>query len=261
MIGTDAGDAAYEAHMTKADGSRVTLKFDKSLAIIKVATNIGQGDPHLRGQPGGSAGAPPGIAPSASTSGSVGGSFTGMTRTVALLRGVNVGGRNRLPMADLRQVLEGLGYGDVCTILQSGNALFEASARELRSAATDIERALGDELGLNIRVVTRSATELAAAVAADPLQAVATDPAKHFIGFLRVSGNRARKRSGRCDRGACLLVVPFRALEVAAVQVRLGPTFRDLGDAAERQDDRQDPGPALNSRHSRSSPAGHRSLS
>jgi uncharacterized protein (DUF1697 family) len=107
-----------------------------------------------------------------------------MTRAVALLRGVNVGGRNRLPMADLRLVLEGLGYRGVSTTQQSGNAIFQTSARELPTAATDIERALGDELGLNIRVVTRSATELAAAVAADPLQAVATDPAKHFIGFL-----------------------------------------------------------------------------
>ena len=170
--------------MTKADGSRARVKFEKSLAVIKVATSMGQGDPYLARKASGSAHAPQGIAPSASTSGSVGGSFTGMTRAVALLRGVNVGGRNQLPMADLRLVLEGLGYGDVSTIQQSGNAVFEANARELRSAATDIERALGDELGLDIRVVTRSATELAAAVAADPLRAVATDPAKHFIGFL-----------------------------------------------------------------------------
>jgi uncharacterized membrane protein YkoI len=50
-VETDAGDAAYEAHMTKADGSLVTVKFDKNLKVIKVETGMGQGDPAPAGQP------------------------------------------------------------------------------------------------------------------------------------------------------------------------------------------------------------------
>ena len=50
-IETDAGDGAYEAHMTKADGSLVTVKFDKNLKVIKVEAGMGEGDPAPAGQP------------------------------------------------------------------------------------------------------------------------------------------------------------------------------------------------------------------
>jgi len=56
-IETDAGDGAYEAHMTKADGSLVTVKFDKNLAVTKVEQGMGQGDPSSGG-PAGGPGAP-----------------------------------------------------------------------------------------------------------------------------------------------------------------------------------------------------------
>jgi len=55
-IETDAGDAAYEVHMTKADGTLVTVKFDKNLAVVKVESGMGEGDP---APPGGPAGGPP----------------------------------------------------------------------------------------------------------------------------------------------------------------------------------------------------------
>jgi len=56
-VETDAGDGTYEAHMTKADGSLVTVKFDKNLAVTKVEQGMGQGDPAL----GAPAGAPGGV--------------------------------------------------------------------------------------------------------------------------------------------------------------------------------------------------------
>lgn len=60
-VETDAGDAAYEAHMRKADGTLVTVKFDKNLAVVKVESGMGQGDPAGGGGPGGhGAGAPAG---------------------------------------------------------------------------------------------------------------------------------------------------------------------------------------------------------
>ncbi len=51
-VETDAGDGEYEAHMTKADGTEVTVKFDKSFAVTKIETGMGSGDPAPAGQPG-----------------------------------------------------------------------------------------------------------------------------------------------------------------------------------------------------------------
>ena len=51
-VETDAGDATYEAHMTKADGTAATVKFDASLNVTKVETGMGQGDPAPAGGPG-----------------------------------------------------------------------------------------------------------------------------------------------------------------------------------------------------------------
>ncbi len=82
-----------------------------------------------------------------------------MVRTIALLRGINVGGHNKLPMADLRALLEGLGYGGVRTYIQSGNAVFDAPAGDCAGA---IAAAIADRFGFSVPVVTRTADELAA---------------------------------------------------------------------------------------------------
>jgi uncharacterized membrane protein YkoI len=51
-VETDAGDAAYEVHLTKSDGSLATVKFDSNLTVTKVETGMGQGDPAPQGRPG-----------------------------------------------------------------------------------------------------------------------------------------------------------------------------------------------------------------
>jgi len=50
-VESDAGDGSFEAHMTKADGTMVTVKFDKDLSVTKVETGMGAGDPAMAGQP------------------------------------------------------------------------------------------------------------------------------------------------------------------------------------------------------------------
>lgn len=102
---------------------------------------------------------------------------------VALLRGINVGGHNKVPMAELRELAATLGFGEVRTHLQSGNVIF-TSTTDPDQAAAQIEQALAQRLGLNIRVLVRTRDEIAAVVAANPLGFVATDPARHFVGFL-----------------------------------------------------------------------------
>ncbi|MGI8550837.1 MAG: DUF1697 domain-containing protein [Dehalococcoidia bacterium] len=109
--------------------------------------------------------------------------MTTTTRQVAFLRGINVGRNKRIAMADLRQLLTGLGYSDVTTYLQSGNAIFSTTATR-RDVCAAIEESLVRVLEIEAKVVVRTHAELVATVAADPFCDVAMDPAKHLVGFL-----------------------------------------------------------------------------
>ncbi|MGZ4199720.1 MAG: DUF1697 domain-containing protein [Thermoleophilia bacterium] len=111
-------------------------------------------------------------------------------RQVALLRGVNVGQAKRVAMADLRALVEGLGYGDVRTLLNSGNVVYSAPGVAPAVAAARIEEALGARLGVSARVVALSAAELAAAVADDPLSAVADNPSRLLVAVLADPASR-----------------------------------------------------------------------
>ena len=90
-----------------------------------------------------------------------------MTRWVALLRAVNVGGTGKLPMAELKVLCEGLGFTGVRTYIASGNVVF-ASDLDETGVRTALEAALLDRYGKPIGVLVRSAAELAALVAANP---------------------------------------------------------------------------------------------
>jgi uncharacterized protein (DUF1697 family) len=79
---------------------------------------------------------------------------------VALLRGVNVAGKNTLPMADLVDLFEGAGCGDVETYIQSGNVLFRAKNAVARRVPALISGAIADRFGYQVPVVMRSAAEL-----------------------------------------------------------------------------------------------------
>jgi len=112
-------------------------------------------------------------------------------RHVALIRGINVGRAKRVAMADLRQLVEGLGYGDVRTLLNSGNVVFTAP-RAAGNAAARIEKALAADLGVPARVTVLSATELAAVVAENPLLKVASDFSRLLVAVLSNSADRTK---------------------------------------------------------------------
>lgn len=105
-------------------------------------------------------------------------------RMVALLRGVNLGAHNRVPMATLRELVEELGYGEVRTHLQSGNVVFAAMGASAAKAAKAIEAAIERRLGLSIAVLTRTAAELADVVATNPLGSVASNRSRLLVVFL-----------------------------------------------------------------------------
>jgi uncharacterized protein (DUF1697 family) len=104
-------------------------------------------------------------------------------RYALLLRGINVGRAHRVPMADLRELLQSEGYGDVRTLLQSGNVVLDSElpAEELGPSA---EQALERRFGFAIPIVVRTADELHAVLARDPLHNVATDPARYVVSFF-----------------------------------------------------------------------------
>ena len=83
-----------------------------------------------------------------------------MTAYVALLRGVNLGSTNKVPMKELRSVVEGLGHEGVRTYLQSGNVVFTSRSSTPRRIAGDLEAALADAFGLDISVILRTSSDL-----------------------------------------------------------------------------------------------------
>ena len=102
-------------------------------------------------------------------------------RQAALLRGVNVGPAKRVAMADVRALVEGLGYADVRTWLNSGNVVYTAPGVTPADAARRIEEALRARLGVSARVVALTAEELAVAVAGNPLAEVADNPSRLLL--------------------------------------------------------------------------------
>lgn len=116
-----------------------------------------------------------------------------MTRLIVFLRGVNVGGHRRVPMADLRALLAGLGYEGVRTHLQSGNVVLEAEAtpKQVRRA---IEQKIVAELGVEVEIFVRARDELADVIARNPLGDVADDPSRYLVSFLSGEPDPARVR-------------------------------------------------------------------
>ena len=107
-----------------------------------------------------------------------------MPQFVVLLRGVNVGGAHRGPMAAFRELLEGEGYTDVATLLNSGNAVFRSSRRLAATHAEAIGARLQERLGVDVPVVVKTSAEFVATVAQCPF----VPPEEHHPRFLVVFG-------------------------------------------------------------------------
>ena len=113
-----------------------------------------------------------------------------MPRYVVLLRGVNLGPRNRVAMPVLRDALGAAGFGDVRTHLQSGNVVL-SSRKGADRVTRECERELERGFGLRIDVVVRTQAELAKVVARNPLVGAADDPKRYQVTFLAAKLPRA----------------------------------------------------------------------
>jgi uncharacterized protein (DUF1697 family) len=106
-----------------------------------------------------------------------------MPTDVVLLRGVNLGKR-RVSMAELRTLLEKLGYSGVSTYVQSGNAVLTSQKKSESRMAAEIEAELADAFGFAVPVIVRSRSDLADVVRNNPFPDAAADPTKLHVTFL-----------------------------------------------------------------------------
>jgi uncharacterized protein (DUF1697 family) len=106
-----------------------------------------------------------------------------MAKHIVLLRGINIGPRNRIAMPALREALQGAGFTEVQTYLQSGNVVLESRAKP-EAVRRKVEQLIEKQFGLEIAVVVRTRAQLAAVVKRNPLGRVATEPKRYQVTFL-----------------------------------------------------------------------------
>jgi uncharacterized protein (DUF1697 family) len=116
-----------------------------------------------------------------------------MAQHILLLRGINLGSRNRIAMGDLRAALGDGGFEGVRTYLQSGNVVLESRANAA-AVVRKVEDLVAKEFGLEIAVVARSRAQLAKVVAANPLRQVAKNPKRYQVSFLTAKPGRGLVR-------------------------------------------------------------------
>lgn len=114
-----------------------------------------------------------------------------MSAYVALLRGVNVGKGNRVPMAGLRELLSSFGFGDVATLLNSGNAVFTAPRTASATLARRIHDGLIERLDVDVAVVVKSAVEFDAIVMGNPYREAGVDGSRLLVAFVQEASHLA----------------------------------------------------------------------
>jgi uncharacterized protein (DUF1697 family) len=159
-----------------------------------------------------------------------------MSSFVALLRGVNVGNGKRVPMADLRALLGDLGYTGVATLLNSGNAVFQASKGSPAKHAADIAAAISSRLSVEVPVIVKSVKELASIVAENTFASAAVDHSRLLVAFTQdkkaLSGLAAIEplvvppEQFAVGKNAAYLLCAFGILESKAGEALLGKAGR-----------------------------------
>jgi uncharacterized protein (DUF1697 family) len=104
-----------------------------------------------------------------------------MRTHVALLRGINVLGRNRVAMADLRDLVISLGHADVETYIQSGNVVFSSPQADAQVLRSDLQQAIAESLHVKPTVVVLSRKDLAQVIADNPYRAETDGKCLHAV--------------------------------------------------------------------------------
>ena len=112
-----------------------------------------------------------------------------MAQHIVLLRGINIGSRNRIAMPALREALAEAGFDDVRSYVQSGNIVLASSAKA-DAVAARIQRLIAKEFGLDIAVIVRTRAQLAKVVELNPLGKVAKNHKRYQVSFLDAKPTR-----------------------------------------------------------------------
>ncbi len=123
-----------------------------------------------------------------------------MASHVALLRGINVGGKHKLPMKQLVEIFEGLGCTEVTTYIQSGNIVFRAKVTPARQIADAVSEEIARRFGYQAPVVLRRPSELREVLARNPFLKAGMDTKMLCVGFLATRASASKVRSLDPDR-------------------------------------------------------------
>jgi uncharacterized protein (DUF1697 family) len=156
---------------------------------------------------------------------------------VAMLRGVNVGGKNPVKMETLRAMCSSLGCTDVATYVQSGNVVFRTRERSLPAMTKRLEAAIEKEFGFSAAVTLRTAADLRRVVAANPFPEQAkSEPGKLLVTFLYDDPGDARRETVRAMKFEPELVriegremYTYYPLGQGQSKLRWGPIDKALG--------------------------------
>lgn len=106
-------------------------------------------------------------------------------RYVALLRGINVSGHHRVPMAELKKLLEKNGYTNATTLLASGNVVFDTSDSDPKKLSATLEALLSDHFGFRVPTIVRPHTDIIALVKKNPFKKITVEPSTRlYVTFL-----------------------------------------------------------------------------
>jgi uncharacterized protein (DUF1697 family) len=144
-----------------------------------------------------------------------------MASHVALLRGINVGGRNKVPMADLRELVTSLGHTGVSTYIQSGNVLFSTAEDDTAKLAAALESAIEDRFGIWSSVVVLSRDELARVLAANPYP---DEPNPRMVHVVFLNGSPPRDLLDRITAAESAAAAKGSRDTVRAIGQSAGPT-------------------------------------
>ena len=139
-------------------------------------------------------------------------------RYAALLLGINVGGHRKVPMADLKKLLEKEGFGNVRTLLASGNVLFDAPKGDARKLEKNLEAVIEKTFGFPVGVIVRTQEELRALSDSDPFKGVEVTPmTRLYVTFLSDETKKCALKKGYVSPDTSFRILRGTDTEVCGV--------------------------------------------
>ena len=118
-----------------------------------------------------------------------------MGRKIAILRGINVGGKRKILMADLKAMFLDMGFTDVTTYIQSGNVFFKDDEIKQEEIEEKIESAIKGKFGYDVPVIVRTSSEIAQALESNPFYGPDEDIKALHLTFLKSSPSKEHLKS------------------------------------------------------------------